>query len=360
MKNILLCFFIVILIFQSGCTQPNIVDTQRIIHVSGFDIMKDKKFRGTILYPDYTRGVQSKPETQSTTAGTLETISSLLNAKSPHTIAIGQMRVVLFGKSFGERGIGDVINNLQRDPNIGRDVQLALVDGSTEELLKHIKTNGSLYLSDLLEQNIETETIPRTPLNVFLYNFYSSGSDPFLPYIKADEDKSASIIGLAFLKKDKVVMYTDKKGSFLFKLLINPTKNGRYEVPIRQGKRKGLIATQNLSGKSVCSLSDAGDIPKVRIRLKLNGLIKNAPDWLDLTKNKNVTYVKKHVETTLEEHLDELIKQFQEKEIDPIGIREEIRSHSRKWSMKQIQDMYPNVDIAVNVEINVVQSGIGE
>ena len=58
--------------------------------------------------------------------------------------------------------------------------------------------------------------------------------------------------------------------------------------------------------------------------------------------------------------MDELIKQFQEKEIDPIGIREEIRSHSRKWSMKQIQDMYPNVDIAVNVEINVVQSGIGE
>ena len=81
------------------------------------------------------------------------------------------MRVVLFGKSFGERGIGDVINNLQRDPNIGRDVQLALVDGSTEELLKHIKTNGSLYLSDLLEQNIETETIPRTPLNVFYITF---------------------------------------------------------------------------------------------------------------------------------------------------------------------------------------------
>ncbi|HDR6311800.1 TPA: Ger(x)C family spore germination protein [Bacillus cereus] len=360
MKNILLCFSIIILIFQSGCTETSIVDTQRIIHVSGFDITKDKKFRGTILYPDYTKDVQSKPETQSTHAGTIETISSLLNAKSPHTIAVGQMRVVLFGKSFGERGVGSIINNLQRDPNIGRDVQLALVDGSTEQLLKHIKTNGSLYLSDLLEQNIETETIPRTALNIFLYNYYSSGCDPFLPYIKADEDKSASIRGLAFLKKDKVAMYTDKTGSFLFKLLINPTKNGRYEVPIRQGKNKGLIATQNLSGKSICSLSDAGDVPKVHIQLKLNGLIKNAPNWLDLSKSENVTYVKKHVEKTLEKHLNELIKQFQEKEIDPIGIREEIRSHSRKWSMKQIQDMYPNVDVAVNVKINVVQSGIGE
>lgn len=360
MKNILLCFSIIILIVQSGCTEAYIVDTQRMIHVGGFDIIKDKKFRGTILYPDYTKGVQSKPETQSTHAGTIETISSLLNAKSPHTIAVGQMRVVLFGKAFGEHGLGDVINNLQRDPNIGRDVQLALVDGSAEELLKHVRINGSLYLSDLLEQNIKNETIPRTALNIFLYNFYSSGCDPFLPYIQVSEDKSASIKGLAFLKKDKVVMYTDKKRSFLFKLLINPTKNGRYEVPIRQGKHKGLIATQNLSGKSVCSLSQNGDIPKVNIHLKLNGLIKNAPSWLDLSKSKNVTYVKRHVEKALEKDLNKLIKQFQENEIDPIGIREEIRSHSRKWSMKQIQNMYPNVDVAVNVKINVVQSGIGE
>lgn len=155
-------------------------------------------------------------------------------------------------------------------------------------------------------------------------------------------------------------MYTDRKRSFLFKLLINPTKNGRYEVPIRQGKHKGVIATQNLSGNSVCSLSSNGDIPKVNIHLKLNGLVKNAPRWLDLSKGKNVTYVKRHIEKMLEKDLNELIKQFQENKIDPIGIREEIRSHSRKWSMKQIQDMYPNVDIAVNVKINVVQSGIGE
>ena len=73
----------------------------------------------------------------------------------------------LFGKAFGENGLGDVINNLQRDPNIGSDVQLALVDGSTEELLKHVKTNGSLYLSELLEQNIKTRQIPRTALNIF-------------------------------------------------------------------------------------------------------------------------------------------------------------------------------------------------
>lgn len=44
MKNIFLCFFIIILIFQSGCTEAHIVDTQRMIHVGGFDITKNKNF----------------------------------------------------------------------------------------------------------------------------------------------------------------------------------------------------------------------------------------------------------------------------------------------------------------------------
>lgn len=360
MRKILICFAILFFLFQTGCTKSYTVDTQRIIHVAGFDITEDNKFRGTILYPDYTKGVQSKPETQSNTAGTLENIASRLNSKSPYNVVVGQMQAVLFGKSFGTHGIGEIITNLQRDPSVGRDVQLALVDGSTEKILKNIKKNGSLYLVDLITQNIENETIPRTALNIFLYNYYSSYCDPFLPYIQIEEDHTAEIKGLAFLKKDKVVMYTNKHGSFLLKLLINPTKNGRYEIPIQKGKHKGLLATQNLSGKSICNITQTGNIPELHIRLKLNGVIKNAPSWLDLTKKENVTFVKKHTEKTLEKNLNELVKKFQEKDIDPIGVRDEIRSHSRKWNLKQIQKVYPSVKVNVTVQMNIVQSGIGE
>ena len=70
-----------------------------------------------------------------------------------------------------------------------------------KNFLSMLKQMDRSILSDLLEQNIETETIPRTALNIFLYNFYSSGCDPFLPYIEVDEDKSASIKGHRFFKK---------------------------------------------------------------------------------------------------------------------------------------------------------------
>ena len=103
------------------------------------DLTSQNKNSKELFYSQSTHGVKSKPETQTTSARSLETIASRLNAKSPHNVVVGQMRVVLFGKALGERGMGEIITNLQRDPNIGRDVQLAIVDGSAEELLNYGK-----------------------------------------------------------------------------------------------------------------------------------------------------------------------------------------------------------------------------
>ncbi|MFE8000677.1 spore germination protein, partial [Bacillus cereus] len=41
-------------------------------------------------------------------------------------------------------------------------------------------------------------------------------------------------------------------------------------------------------------------------------------------------------------------------------IRYEIRSHTRKWNIKQIRNMYKNVAVDINLDLNIVQSGIGE
>ena len=98
-EKILLHLIIIFFVLQTGCTQTYIVDAQRIIHIAGFDITKQNS--RTILFPEYTHGVKSKPETQTTSARSLETIASRLNAKSPHNVVVGQMRVVLFGKALG-------------------------------------------------------------------------------------------------------------------------------------------------------------------------------------------------------------------------------------------------------------------
>ncbi|AIE32015.1 spore germination protein AC [Bacillus thuringiensis serovar kurstaki str. HD-1] len=41
-----------------------------------------------------------------------------------------------------------------------------------------------------------------------------------------------------------------------------------------------MVVIQNLAGKNKYDIDQTGDIPKVKIHLKLNGLIKNSPNWL--------------------------------------------------------------------------------
>ncbi|CAM4195186.1 hypothetical protein BAMA_23945 [Bacillus manliponensis] len=357
MKRILLlwitCFLLV------GCAQPQIVDENRIVHVAGFDT-EGKSINGTILYPEYTHGVETKPQMQSTTAQTFETITSHLSSESPYKIVLGQMSTLLFGKSVAQNGISDIVENLLRNPDIGRDVQLAVVDGSAEKLLNNVVKNDSLYLTQLIEQNIKNESIPRTNLHVFLYDYFSFLSDPFVPHIQKKEQGSVAVTGLAFFKEDKVVMYVNQQDAFLVKLLVTPTQNGRYEMTLKKEGKKGTIVIQNLLGGSTFYVTQDGASPNVKITLQLDGLIEKAPAWINLTKKKDILYIKRQLEKTLEKKLLTLARRFQEKEIDPLGIREEIRSRSRKWDSKQIRNMYPSISITVKAKVNVVQSGIGE
>ena len=53
-----------------------------------------------------------------------------------------------------------------------------------------------------------------------------------------------------------------------------------------------MVVIQNLAGENKYNIDQTGDIPKVKIHLKLNGLIKNSPNWIDLRKETNINYIK--------------------------------------------------------------------
>ena len=54
-----------------------------------------------------------------------------------------------------------------------------------------------------------------------------------------------------------------------------------------------MVVIQDLAGKSKYDIDQTGDIPKVKINLKLDGLIKNSPTWIDLRKKKYQLYKNK-------------------------------------------------------------------
>lgn len=68
----------------------------------------------------------------------------------------------------------ELVNTIARNPDLGRNIKLSIVDGNAHELLSSVtkkKIKDYQFISNLIEQNIRTENLPNTNLQIFLFSF---------------------------------------------------------------------------------------------------------------------------------------------------------------------------------------------
>ncbi len=109
-----------------------------------------------------------------------------LEQQSQRKVELGQLRVMLLSEAFATRGVEKYLDPLYRDPTIGTRVFLAVIsDGTAENVLStKLKTGDEqpgIYISDLIQQNIDNNAIPIMNFHLFLYGLYSDARDPYLP-----------------------------------------------------------------------------------------------------------------------------------------------------------------------------------
>ncbi|MBM7702227.1 Ger(x)C family spore germination protein [Metabacillus iocasae] len=354
---IILCIFLTV-----GCADQEIIDEVQIVNSYGLDLEDDTKIRGTILYPIFKYGQTEEPSIIATTADTIFDIPLQLNNKSSLPIAFGQLRSLIIGESLSEKGLDDIINTIARNPDLGRTLQMAIVKGNAHEMLSSVtkkKISDSQFVSNLIEQNIKTENLPRINFQVFLFSFFSDDRDAFLPMLKQEKD-AIKLTGLALFDKDKVVGTINMSETFLFKLLSSGSKHGRYSMHIKDDNKKGEVTLQNIRTKTNYDLHHKDDKPSITIHLKIDGLVKEYPGWINLTDPKNVTMVEDKLKEDIEKQGKKLLEKFQKMNIDPICFTDYIRSRTRGFDSKKFKEIYSDVEFTIKAEIQLVQTGINE
>ncbi|MET3727262.1 spore germination protein [Fictibacillus halophilus] len=360
-KNYRLCILFLTFIL-AGCVPKEIIDEVQLIHAIGFDKKTDESIQGTITYPVFNMDGNVRVETLSAVSHTSRFIRSKLNTQSPKTLTTGQLRVVLFNDRFAEKGILEIVNSLYRDPNVGNRLFLTVVDGSTNELLTKKYTASalpSMYLADLLDQNIKSENLPKTNLHVFLYSYYGEGMDPFLPIVKAHK-KSIQLEGIALFKKDKYVGKLDHRQSFAFKVLLDGSKSGNYEVEIKKEKRKGHAVIRNIKGTTTYDIKKVNGVPQFNVKMKILGEIHEYPHWLNLEQAENIALIKKTLKGQLQDEAQGIVKKFQQLQVDPLGFGDQVRRRERGWDYKVFLKQYPSMKINVTTEVDIVETGVIE
>jgi spore germination protein len=117
-------------------------------------------------------------------------------------------RVVLVSEEFARKvGIRRIIMQLYRDPAVSDTVFVAIVKGSTEELITGDypdKPGITTFLNDLPHPRTTTAFSPFTKIHDFIFHMTEEVSDPVVPYLEKKEGY-VEISKVALFKEDKMI-----------------------------------------------------------------------------------------------------------------------------------------------------------
>lgn len=362
MKSYLLTISIALLFVLSGC---QIVPTQNTNEISiiqglGFDLTPDDKLLGTIVYPEYRVDETSKIEILKAEGYTVQETIDRSQNEVQYPLVSGQLRIALFGKSLAEKGLYPFIDTLKRTPEIANTIQLAVIEGEASELLsikKYGKENIALYLSDMIEQNARIGELPTTDLAIFSYNYHNDGNDPYLPLLKKDKDK-IKINGIGLLKDDRLITTLPIKDVYTLKMLIEHFKMGTHQYKLNDDE---FVVIGNIKSTPYYEVKVNNGIPEFNIKIKMDARLQEyrSNDGKP-TDKKKVKKLQVQIKKRIEQDAARIITLLQENGVDPIGLGSKYEAHYRDFDLKKWEEQYPDVKVKVNVDLEMINSGVVE
>lgn len=348
------------LLSLNGCMpKQKVIEDIQLVQAVGYDYVNDDVFRGVLGTQITLPGDENLPESEvfTATGKTARMIRKAIQSESSKTIVEGRVGLVLFNKELAEHGIYHFIDNLQRDPNIGRNLQLAIVEDTTEEILSseyHLDITIFEYLTELIEEGTQ-EIFPRTNLHNLLYQFYGDGMDMFIPTMVKHKDRVA-LNGLALFNDDIYVHHLNLNEASIFKLIYENFRGGYYTIEIDSDT---LISLENVDAQPSYTITKGADEIQVGIKVDMLGLISEK-EQIDTADDENLREIVQTGEQHLEERISSLLETFQELEIDPLGIGDRARSKIRHLDMNEWEREYPKIPVKVKVNLELIGIGISD
>ncbi|TSB47361.1 Ger(x)C family spore germination protein [Alkalicoccobacillus porphyridii] len=358
MKRLLIVM--VCLVALTGCApRTKIIEELQLIQALGYDFESDSDFRtvagSQIILPQ----VENLPETEvfSAVGNTSRITRKKMQTESSKTLVLGRVNLVLFQDQLAEEGIYYFLDILQRDPVIGRNVRPAVVEGKVYDLLsQNYKLDITVYqyLNELIEQS-ESEILPQVTLQTLLYHYYDEGSDMYIPMIKQYQDR-ARVTGLALFKGDQCVHKLSVRESSYLKLLKEPFNGGFYQIDLDNGD---YVSLENVDADQDFTIKNTEKGMRVTITVNIKGIINEQGDVKGPNHYNGSALT--HLGTEqFEKHLKSLLKTFQELNVDPVGFGANARSKMRDFDIEEWKRAYPDLDIQVKVNLDLISSGITE
>ncbi|MBT2615264.1 MULTISPECIES: Ger(x)C family spore germination protein [unclassified Bacillus (in: firmicutes)] len=360
MKIKILLFTLASFLMAACGVEKQILEDILIAEVVGYDDAENKKIKGTVVVSVPQPGEEENlgKEVYEANSHDIKAARQQENAKTPYPIVGGRLTAILYGEGLASKGLNDYVDTYRRDPMVGRDLYLAVVHGKAEDVVKIepklIKTPG-VQVKELIEQNIRTN-LPDVDLHRYLYACHGKGIDPVLPLLEKAGDQ-IRVKGIALFKKDRYIgKYIPYEDGFLYKVLSENFKLGSYEIKWKENDSTDI---NNVESRVHYHISNANQDPKVRIDVKMKASLLEVQGY-DLGKAVDLKKIEVRAEQVIGKKLNEMVTMFQENHIDPLALGDHAKSKTRNFDQKHWEEAYPDIPIEVDLDIEMIQTGIAE
>lgn len=278
---------------------------------------------------------------------------------------LGHTRVLVISEDLAREGLSRYMNFFRNNPEFRRLSYLLISENKAEDLLNTFPKTANLqaiYLMNLIEDEIQRQTMPDLPFIEIAIRDVTSGVDPIAVLISSD--KETGIIkysGLAVFRGDRMVGKLDVEETWSYLQLAEgklsglqvvrdvESEIGRLSIVFKDLKRKmRLVLTEKGNFKFECKLSFEGIIFSQEVPAVYTKEI-----YLDQLENRVSTEVKREIETVF-------YKVQQKYNADIFGFGELVKTYMpEEW--KRIEDWheeFKKVELELDVETIIRRSGM--
>lgn len=367
--KILKCL-ILIIILLTGCWDSRQLRDITVIKSAAIDMIEDAE-EETIeltLSSPIPEKYRTTERVQVTTGRGHSTRNAKINMESEKSekIDMSKLRALMISDNIARENIYPTLDVIYRDPRSPLAARLIIAEGKARDIVElspEDKPRTSELVAELIDAAEIQSMLPKTNIQLICPLLFDRGSDGILPYMAINGD-TPSLKGVALF--DDLAMtgtLSLKESSMLMLMGGNLHDTASLTERVHDGKDMDTenyitIEVQKLDQSMEVKIDETTDQITVPVSVTLFANVIEYP-MDDLDAQPKLDELSIELSGILTEKFQQVAEKIKEARSDVLGIGRRIHAYNYHYFQNiDWKEVYPDVDIQVDVEVEIIRHGI--
>lgn len=368
-KIILLLIFLIILINLTGCWDAQPLEETFVVTGIGIDISENNPelLSITAFGPSFINEAEKPYVTFISEAPSIGKGLENIRNKTYRQVSISHTLVLIFCEELAKNGIRKYLDLFIRNAEIGSQLTVAVAKGRAANFLQAEITsnpNTAFFIQQLIETESRRININEFALRGVVNTLNERYSTLILPLLSMGQDKKQiSLNEVVVFKRDKMIGKFGSGKITPLLMLRGTLERGTLEIgkvnPKGDGSKIVAFRIYPKKRRINVKVDNEGKV-SVNMFLSIESDIYELEPPETKIDEKVLEDIATEAEKELQKRMLEIIEKLQkEYKIDAIGLSEYVRVKYPEYYAKiDWEDIFPDVDISVKVNMTVRQIGL--